>query len=124
MTGSEVKAARLGAVSLKGSFAHARNGEIFLENMHISPYAPAGTRLSYDPTRPRRLLLTKRELSRLIGKLQEKGLTVVPLSLYTKANRIKAEIGLGRGKRQYEKREIIKKREIQRTIRETLKHTV
>ncbi len=121
LSGAEVKAVRAGTITMKGSFAHLRNGELFLDNMHISPYQPAGPALDYDPRRTRKLLLKKGELRRLIGKLNEKGLTVVPLGVYTKATRIKVEIGLARGKRQYEKREIIKKRDIEKEIRTQLK---
>ncbi|MBI4272387.1 SsrA-binding protein SmpB [Candidatus Uhrbacteria bacterium] len=121
LSGSEVKAVKAGTVTLKGSFAHIRNGELFLDHMHISPYPPAGHVAEYDPRHPRKLLLKKRELRRLIGKLNEKGLTVVPLGVYTKATRIKVEIGMARGKRTYEKREIIKKRSIERSIHEALK---
>jgi SsrA-binding protein len=123
LSGPEVKAVRSGTVSLKGSFAHIHNGELFLGNMHISPYPPAGPTADYDPRRARKLLLKKSELRRLIGKLNEKGLTVVPLGIYTKATRIKAEIALARGKRAFEKREIIKKRTTDRNIREALKRS-
>lgn len=121
LSGAEVKAVRLGMVTLKGSFAHFRDSELYLDHMHISPYPPAGSRMPYDPRQPRKLLLKKKEIQRLIGKLQEKGLTVIPLGIYTKATRIKVELGLGRGKKQYEKREIIKKRDIEKQIRATLK---
>lgn len=123
LSGPEVKAVKAGTVTLKGSFAHLHNGELFLDNMHISAYPPAGPSLDYDPRRPRKLLLKKAELRRLVGKLNEKGLTVVPLGVYTKATRIKVEVGLARGKRQHEKREIIKKRDIEKEIRAELKRS-
>ncbi len=122
LSGAEVKSAKAGSLTLKGSFAHLHNGELWLDNMHISPYPPAGSSSDYDPRRPRKLLLKKGEIARLVGKLKEKGLTIVPLGVYTKATRIKIEIGLARGKKQYEKREIIKKRDIEKEIRTQLKH--
>lgn len=121
LSGPEVKSVKAGMVNLRGSFAHLHNGDVLLDNMHISPYPPAGQSLSYDPKRTRKLLLNKKEIRRLIGKLKEKGLTLVPVGVYTKATRIKVEIGLARGKRQYEKREIIKKRIVNRNILEALK---
>lgn len=121
LTGAEAKSIRRGTVVLKGSFATLSGGEIFLHNMHVAPYPPAGPDASYDPTRTRKLLLTAKEIRGLIGKLKTPGLTLVPLGIYTKANKIKVHLGLGRGKRQYEKREIIKKRTIERNIREILK---
>lgn len=120
--GAEVKSIRRGTVVLKGSFATLSSSEIFLHNMHIAPYPPARSYAEYDPTRTRKLLLTAKEIRGLIGKLKTPGLTLVPLGVYTKANKIKVHLGLGRGKRQYEKREIIKKRTVERNIREALKH--
>ena len=92
-----------------------------LLNASISPYPSAGPLPSYDPTRSRRLLLTKKELSRLTGKLHTKGLTLVPLKIYTVRSLIKLELGLGRGKKQFEKRELLKKRDVEREIRQHLK---
>jgi SsrA-binding protein len=122
LTGAEVKSVKLGHISLKGSYVTFKNNEAYLLNAHISPYQKAGKIVGYDPTQTRKLLLNKSELKRLIGKLSEKGLTIVPLKVYTtRRGRIKVEIGLGRGKKQYEKREIIKKREVDREIRSNLK---
>lgn len=121
LSGQEVKSVRKGQVNLKGSYAVVTNGEIFLLNAHISPYAQAGPLPTYDPTRSRKLLLKGKEITRLIGQLQQKGLTLLPLSLYTKGTRIKVELGLGRGKKQFEKREVLKKRAVEREIRTSLK---
>ncbi|MBI2483906.1 SsrA-binding protein SmpB [Candidatus Uhrbacteria bacterium] len=121
LTGAEVKSVRRGTVALKGSFAILSGGEIFLHTMHIAHYPPAGPDVSYNPTRTRKLLLTGKEIRGLIGKLKTPGLTLVPLGVYTKAHKIKVHLGLGRGKRQYEKREIIKKKSTDREIRQALK---
>lgn len=127
LTGQEVKSVRAGNVSLKGAFvtirgqiAGGRTPEAWLTNAHITPYSKAGPLPKYEPTQSRKLLLKKSELNTLLGKRKQGGLTLLPLSLYTKHNRIKVRVGLGRGKKQYEKRESIKKRETDRTIRDKL----
>lgn len=113
LTGSEVKSLRDGAVNLKDSFARVRNGRATLMNVHISPYDPA--RDNHDPTRSRVLLLHQREIERLESKLNQRGLTLIPLRLYFNARgRAKVELGLGRGKRQYDKRQAVKEREAKR----------
>ncbi|MEK7618622.1 MAG: SsrA-binding protein SmpB [Patescibacteria group bacterium] len=121
LSGQEVKSVRAGAVSLKASYATLSDKGMSLLNASISPYPSAGPLPSYDPTRSRRLLLTKKELSRLTGKLHTKGLTLVPLKIYTVRSLIKLELGLGRGKKQFEKRELLKKRDVEREIRQHLK---
>lgn len=121
LSGQEVKSARQGNVSLKGAYVTMKGEEAWLTNAHIGAYEKAGPLPQYDPTHPRKLLLTKKELKRLLGKRREAGLTLLPLSLYTTHHRIKVGVGLGRGKKQYEKRETIKKRETDRKIRESLK---
>ena len=122
LVGSEVKSAREGRVSLKESFAETRNGEIFLVKCHISPYEPANI-FNHDPLRDRRLLLHRREIKRLAGKTQERGLTLVPTRVYIgDKGRIKLELALARGKREHEKREAIKKRDTDREIRAALKN--
>lgn len=122
LTGAEVKSVKNGHISLKGSYVTFRNGEAYLLNAHISPYKKSGKIAGYDPTHTRKLLLNKSELKRLIGRSSEKGLTIVPLKVYnTRRGRLKVEIGVGRGKKQFEKREIIKKRETEREIRSRLK---
>lgn len=121
LTGAEVKSAKAGHIQLKGAYATLRGNEVWLLNCHIAPYRYATTVLADDPTRNRRLLLTKREITTLIGKLQSHGLTLIPLSFYTKAGLVKVSLGLGRGKRKMDKRATIKKREIDRRIRKALK---
>lgn len=121
LRGYEVKSIRTGQVSLKESFARIKDGEVWLLNAHIAPYS-GGTPPNYEPTRTRKLLLNKKEITSLIGKLHEKGLSLVPLRLYIKKNRVKIELGLGKGKKKYDKRESIKRREIEREVKRKLKH--
>lgn len=116
LTGAEVKSAKAGQVSLKGAYVAVRGGEAWLLGAHISAYKPAGTSRAYDPARVRRLLLKRSELKTLTGRIQT-GLTIVPLSLYTKRGLVKLEIALARGRKQFEKRDAIRKREIQREIK-------
>jgi SsrA-binding protein len=123
LTGPEVKAVKAGQLSLKGSFIQLdSHNEAWLTNTYIAPYKPAKThQTGYDPYQRRKLLLTKREIDSIIGKKAQKGLTIVPISVYTKRRLIKIEIGLARGKSKVDKRESIKKKEVQREIRRTLK---
>ncbi len=121
--GHEVKSAKAGHVSLKESFVTIHGKELFLTNAHITPYKFAGKLSSYDPTRPRKLLLRNSEISHLIGKIREKGLTLVPLRMYTKLQLVKLEFGVGKGKKEYDKRQDIKKRESDRQIHRTLKNS-
>ena len=121
LLGHEVKAVRDGHVSLKGSYAIVRDNEAWLINAHISPYKKAGPLPGYDPTHSRKLLLHAQEIASLLGKLQSDRLTLVPLKVYTSKRRIKVALGLGKGKKQYEKRETIKKRDIEREIQRSLK---
>ena len=120
LVGSEVKSLREGKANLTDSYARILRGEAVLLKAHISPYA-ASNRLNHDPTRTRKLLLHKRELRRLTGKVQERGLTLVPLKLYFKNGRAKVELALARGKKMYDKRESLKKKVIQREIERSLK---
>ncbi|HBF67424.1 MAG TPA: SsrA-binding protein [Candidatus Magasanikbacteria bacterium] len=122
LTGQEVKSAKAGQISLKGSYVTINQNEAWLLNAHISAYKPAGGIPSYDPTHSRKLLLKRKEIERLRGKIQETGLTAVPLAVYTSKSRIKVEVGLGRGKKQYEKKETLKKRDVIKEIRRTLKN--
>ena len=119
LTGQEVKSVKNGQVNLKGSYVTFHNGKPQIIGMHISKYKPAGKLPDYDPVRTRGLLLKKREIAYLQGKSQEKGLTIVPLKVYTKGRLLKIEIGVGRGKKTYDKREAIKKRELKREIDRT-----
>lgn len=121
LAGQEVKSIRTGHISLAGAFVTLKGGEAWLTNAHVSPYKMAGKLEGYDPTRPRKLLLRKFELASLIGKIKQKGLTLIPLRVYTKGSKIKLEFGIGRGKKKYEKRELIKKREVDKKIREAMK---
>lgn len=121
LTGPEVKSVKNGSINLKGSFVTFHNNFALLTNAHISPYKFAGPQPSYEPTRGRILLLRKKELDYLRGKGLEKGLTIIPLKVYTKQHLIKIELGVGRGKKQYNKKETIKNRDIDRDLRRTLK---
>lgn len=122
LLGLEVKSVKSGRMNLTGSFAVIRQGEAWLVNADIPPYQPKNTPPEYDPARPRKLLLHRRELKELIGKTAQKGLTLVPLKVYTKGPRIKIEIGLARRRKKYNKRERIREREDQRKIERALKH--
>ncbi|MEK7545661.1 MAG: SsrA-binding protein SmpB [Patescibacteria group bacterium] len=121
LTGHETKSAKTGHMKLKGSHVAFTRGAALLVGAHIARYPKAGPLPDYDPDRSRKLLLHKRELERLRGKREEHGLTIVPLRAYMKAGRIKIEIAVARGKKQYEKRETIKKRDIDRQVRSALK---
>lgn len=116
LRGSEVKSLREGNVKLADAFARVERGELILRNFHIPQYKGASW-ANHDPDRPKKLLVHKRELRRLVGATQEKGLTLIPLSLYFRRGFAKVELGLARGKRLYDKREAIKKREAEREMR-------
>jgi SsrA-binding protein len=120
LQGSEVKSVRDGKVTLKDSYATVRDGEVWLHNMHIAPYQPAAGE-GHDPERPRKLLMHKREIERLIGKTHEKGLTLVPTRMYFSGPRAKVELALARGKEQRDKREVIREREQRREMERELK---
>ncbi|MGQ9637503.1 MAG: SsrA-binding protein SmpB [Thermodesulfobacteriota bacterium] len=115
LLGSEVKSLREGKVSLGDSYAKIKNGEVFLVDAHISPY-PYANKFNHDPLRPRKLLLHKREIRRLTGKVQEKGFTLIPLRLYFSNGKVKVELGLAKGKKQYDKRETLKRKAIEREM--------
>lgn len=119
--GHEVKAIKTGHISLDGAYVVVKEGEAYLLNAKILAYQPANVPKEYDPARSRKLLLHKKELNYLIGKSHAQGLTLVPLRVYTKRSKIKLEFGLAKGKRKYEKRELIKKRETGREIERGLK---
>ncbi len=121
LRGTEVKSIRQGKVSLKESYAEIKEGEAFLVNCHISPYAYASW-FNHDPTRERKLLLHRREIKRLTGKIQEKGLTLVPTKVFfNDKGKVKVEIALAKGKRAYQKREAIRERDRDRELRAELK---
>jgi SsrA-binding protein len=120
LTGSEIKSVRTGQINLKESYATIRNGEVWLVGSHIAPYAPS-SRENHDPTRDRRLLLHKREIARLMEKTSQKGFTLVPTRVYLKKNRAKLELGLGRGKKLYDKRSTLAAKDAKRDIDRALK---
>jgi SsrA-binding protein len=116
LRGPEVKSLREGRANLSDAYAILRRGEVILRNLHISPYQQAG-RENSDPTRDRKLLLHRQEINRLRSKVAEKGLTLIPLSLYWKNGRAKVDLAVARGKRRYDKREAIRRREQDREVR-------
>lgn len=120
LLGFEVKSVKIGHANLTGSFAIIRNGQAVLLNANIPAYQPKNAPKNYEPTRSRRLLLHKKEISELIGKTAQKGLTIVPLKVYNKKGRIKILIGLARNKQKRDKRETIKKRDVAREVRRTM----
>ncbi|TAK03243.1 SsrA-binding protein SmpB [Patescibacteria group bacterium] len=121
LTGAEVKSVRAGHVQFKGAFLHVFRGELWLKNLFISPYAPAADKETHDPGRDRKVLVKKRELARLAAKTHADGLTLVPISLYTRGSFLKLGFALARGKKRFEKRDAIKKREVNRELRERMK---
>jgi len=121
LVGSEVKSIRQGRISLKDSYAEVRGGEVILLNFHISPYE-AASRFNHDPEREKKLLLHRREIKRLSGKIREKGLTLVPTKvLFNDKGKVKIEIALAKGKKAYQKKEVIKERDRERELRAELK---
>jgi SsrA-binding protein len=120
LQGTEVKSLRLGQANLKDSYAAIRGGEVWLYHVHISPY-DHGNIYNHDPVRPRKLLLHRREIKRLIGKVEERGMTLVPLRMYFKNGKAKVELGLARGKRQYDRRQDIARRDSERDMQRELK---
>ncbi len=123
LTGPEVKSVKAGNVSLKGSYATIKGSELWLINAHIGHYKPAGNNQS-DPDRSRKLLVKRSDIDRMIGTLKSAGLTLVPLTLYTKRGLIKVELGLGRGKGKKDKRATIKQRETERKIGRAMRQKV
>lgn len=121
LLGTEVKSLREGKANLKDSYVLIKDAEVILLNCHISPYSH-GNILNHDPLRTRKLLLHRKEIERLRGKMQQKGYTLIPLKIYFKGPYAKVEIGLAKGKRQYEKRETIKEREAKRAIEKAMKN--
>ena len=119
LQGTEVKSLREGAVQLKDGYASLHNGELWLYNVHIAPYAPA-SRENHEPERPRKLLAHRRELERLAGRVSERGLTLVPTRMYFSGPRAKVEIAVARGKDRYDKRQAIKERDTRRDMQRAL----
>ena len=124
LTGTEVKAIRAGKVNLRDGFAQIRKEEAFLLNVHISPHQSAGQFFNHEPRRTRKLLMHRQEIRKLIGKTEQKGLTLVPLKLYLQRGWIKVTIGLARGKKLHDKRESIKSRQDKRDMERALKRSV
>ena len=119
--GTEIKSIRAGKVNLKDSYANIKNGEVYISDMHISPYEH-GNIFNKNPLRDRKLLLNKREINRLIGLTKQKGYTLIPISLYFKGNFVKVELGIGKGKKLYDKRQDIAKKDAQKQIAINLKN--
>jgi SsrA-binding protein len=120
LLGTEIKSIRAGQANLREGYVQVRGDGLWLVNTHIAPYDPAG-REGHDPLRPRRLLLHRKEIAKLLSRVQERGYTIIPLKIYLKNRRAKVEIALAHGKRQYDKREVIAKREAGRQIERALK---
>lgn len=121
LSGQEVKSIKSGRINLAGSYVVLRNNEAFLLNAQIPPYQPKNAPPDYDPARLRKLLLNKSEIKYLIGKAQEKRLTLIPIRVYTKKGKIKLEFGLGKGRKKASKKELLKKRDVEREIEIELK---
>jgi len=121
LTGQEVKSIKLGRINLQGSFVVLKGEGVYMIGANVPPYQPKNLRIEYNPSQSRKLLLTKHEISQLIGKSQQQGLTMVPLVVYTNKGKIKIEFAIVKGKKKFDKREKIKNRETDREIRRTLK---
>ncbi|WLR41416.1 SsrA-binding protein SmpB [Bacillus carboniphilus] len=119
LQGTEIKSLRAGRANLKDSFARVQNGEVFLHNMHISPYEQ-GNRYNHDPVRTRKLLLHKKEINKLIGETKESGYSLVPIKIYLKNGFAKILLGLGKGKKKYDKRQDLKRKDADRSIQRAL----
>lgn len=123
LTGTEVKSIRMGRVNIKESYAQVKDGEVFITGMHISPYE-MGNRFNRDPLRTRKLLLRKREINRLVGYIQQKGLTLVPLKVYiSPKGLVKVELGVAKGKKLHDKRDSMAKRDSDRRIQQAIKES-
>lgn len=120
LTGTEVKSLRAGRANLKDSYAQVDNGEMYLFNMHISPYEQ-GNRFNVDPVRARKLLLHKSEINRLFGQVKQQGLTLIPLKIYFKRGKAKVELALARGKKQYDKREALAAKDAYREVERVMR---
>ncbi|ACK66197.1 SsrA-binding protein [Rippkaea orientalis PCC 8801] len=121
LVGTEVKSVRAGKVNLGDGYVLIRHGEAILLNVHISPYEASGAYFNHDPRRSRKLLLHRKEINKLIGQIEQKGLTVVPLKMYLKGSLVKVSLGLARGKKLHDKRETIKRRQDEREMSRAMK---
>lgn len=122
LTGTEVKSIRQGKANLQDGYALIRNGEAWLINLHISPYTGSGQYFNHEPRRTRKLLLHRQEIRKLIGRVEQQGLTLVPLKMYLKRGFVKVTIALGKGKKLHDKREDLKRREDQRDMQRAMKN--
>jgi SsrA-binding protein len=121
LSGSEIKSVRAGRCNLRGGYARIAKGEAWLYDVHISPYEQSGTFFNHEPTRPRKLLLHRREISRITGQIERQGYTIVPLRIYLRGRRAKLELGLAKGKKMYDKRNDIAERQAKRDIDRAMK---
>ncbi len=121
LTGTEVKSICNGKCNIKDSYVNIKNGEVFIYGMHISPYE-FGNIFNKDPLRTRKLLLNKREINKLYGMIKQKGISLVPIQMYMKGNKVKLEIGIGKGKKLYDKREDIAKKDAEMRMKKALKN--
>ena len=121
LSGTEIKSIRTGKVNLKDSYVNIKNGEVFAYGIHISPYE-FGNRYNLDPTRTRKLLLNRREIDKLYGKIKQQGISLVPISMYFSGNKVKIELGIGKGKKLYDKRQDMAKKDAEIKINRTLKN--
>lgn len=121
LVGTEVKSLRAGTANLKDAYANIQNGEAWLHNLHIGPYQAAGSHQQHDPERVRKLLLHRREIDRLLGRVIEKGLTLVPLRIYFSGGRVKVEIAVARGKRAHDKRDSMRREAANREIEQAMR---
>ena len=121
LVGTEVKSIRAGKVNLRDGYAFIKNGEAWLSNVHVAPYRETSQYFNHEPLRVRKLLLHRKEINKLIGQTEQKGLTLVPLKMYFKKGKVKVAIGLGRGKKLHDKRETVKKRDDERAMARAMK---
>ena len=121
LTGTEIKSIRNGKVNIKDTYVNIKNGEVFIFGMHISPYE-FGNIYNKDPLRTRKLLLNRREINKLVGMINQKGISLVPISMYFKGSKVKLEIGIGKGKKLYDKRDDMAKKDAKRNIERALKN--
>jgi SsrA-binding protein len=121
LVGTEVKSIRAGKVNLRDGYGLVRNGEVWLINVHISPYEASGQYFNHDPRRSRKLLLHRKEINKLIGQIEQKGLTLVPLKMYFKGSNVKVTLALGKGKKLHDKRESLKRKQDEREMARAMK---
>ena len=121
LSGTEIKSIRNGKINIKDTYVNIKSGEAFIYGMHISPYE-FGNRFNLDPLRTRKLLLNRREIDKLFGLIQQKSMSLVPISMYFKGNKVKLEIGIGKGKKLFDKRDDIAKKDAERRINRALKN--